>query len=879
MLTKAKARKILKDGSVKGHKLTKKQKGFFAAKGYYLGGQAGLEADNRQFKQETDAIGNAVSAIPFFGQIAGPLIKLAGTFGQQESTIMSHSPGRYAYGGSTALPTAATDAAFARAGKTRGGKKKDLTAPIGLGLATLAAGVAGVSQLKKQQQQPVTNQVVQMPSATATPMEKELNAMNYNSQFFPDLNRVNYQTMPDRAVYAPTEQPASPDWALNYRTDNISQEARDAFDANSPTMRPTTDNNPLGAGLSALAAFAKNGGNIKKNYATGGDIPLSSTAFQVQGNPGQVDSEQYSMGGRNVRLDHNEVVKQGQDSNYVFSERLKPSGMKESFADIAAKQERRIKRAEKNMTSNPHDTIAKNTINRLNENLANLAGAQEIKASLDGLRQPLADAATGQVPGYQAGGPILPFNDQMPYIDAGTKLDSYGNQRHYYYDPYNKNMLVRNQDGQYSIDNSRRANKLKPTDQRISGHMSQYPDVRPTGKVGQLARGQNWTTTEGGMHPYAAKAVDASGNPIIASGPDANGNDWAKYPIWGTPEGYTGPMMWTGKSSEPVTTGKGKGKGKGSGKASTPAASRTSLIPPGVNGTRTYSTAHIGMTQMPDGSWVPNDPFGPTPSTQQPLTMDQRAAQVSSMHLPFIDDNQKDAYNKPWKTDAGRQMGLVGDRTTDSTTTDNTAAPVTPFTVGDAMQTVSALSKFGMLIGGPEKQRLYSNAIPVTKESFDPTNALYQNQRSFTNAWNATSNIPSINTQRAVLNSLYASNLSQQNNIMSQYQRMNQAANTQYEDRLAARRRENLGYKYTVDDINARNRGAYMNAVQNAFDTLSGLGQNFNQKSESNATMALYQEMYKDVFNRFYDKMLQDKLNLTPPNPQDNQTEQTLFGR
>lgn len=31
-LTKAKAKKILKDGTVRGHKLTKKQKGFFGAK-------------------------------------------------------------------------------------------------------------------------------------------------------------------------------------------------------------------------------------------------------------------------------------------------------------------------------------------------------------------------------------------------------------------------------------------------------------------------------------------------------------------------------------------------------------------------------------------------------------------------------------------------------------------------------------------------------------------------------------------------------------------------------------------------------------------------------------------------------------------------------
>lgn len=795
MLTKAKARKILKDGSVRGHKLTDKQKRFFAAKGYNAGGSM-QDAFAQEDAQTTNAIATGLSAIPVFGQILGPLVKTMGMAATMNSDndVVSSSPGRYAVGGQ--VQTSATATAKRR---IKSSPNPGLLAGAGM----LTAAIAALSKLNQQP----AKEPIQPPLQNAGQLEKDLSNMYFM-----------YQDQLQPSQGAQQFEPTLNNLALNFEGDNINQTVQDVYSQQSP------------------AGMVSKGGRV--SYAAGGDIDLSSTAFRVKGNPSQVDSETYNIGQRQVKLDHDEVVKQGGDSAYVFSNRLKPTGIKDSFADIALGQENRIKRAEKKLTANPFDSISENTINRLNQNLANLAGAQEIKASMEGLRKPMADATTGAVPRYQSGGPIIPF-EEMPFIDMGRETDSYGTSKHYFFDPYHNRVLVRDtRTGTYAVDTSNRASRKIPSKERIEQHVERYPARQLDNPVGNVSR--PFTTTDRGGNTTAIASQDG----VVPS---------KESPLLGS--SYTGPMKWTrAEATENTATGKGKGKGKAKPQT-TQNTTRPAIVPPGVGGSYNASAKYQGMTQMPDGSWVPDsiDGYQSTPYNSM-ATADQRAAAVES--TPFLFNKEKF-----WQTPEGFAVGLGDDSTATSTPT---GAPTTPFTVGDAMQTLSALSKFGLLIGGPEQQRAYTNATPISRETFDPTNALYQNQRSFTNAWNATSNVPSINTQRALMGSLYASNLAQQNNILSQYERQNQAANTQYEQRLANRRRENIQYGYTTDDINARNRGAYMNAVQNAFDTLSGLGQNFNQKSESNAALGMYKEMYKDVFDRFYNNMMQDKLNLIP---------------
>lgn len=187
---------------------------------------------------------------------------------------------------------------------------------------------------------------------------------------------------------------------------------------------------PIGAGLSIASSaipLVKNLISPREkvivsaspgNYQTGGDVGLSSGAFQVQGNPNVTDGNTYPH--LNAKLDHNEVVSTTTDGNkFVFSADLKDPMTKLSFADLAKPQEKAKGKAEKMLKQYPFDEQAKSTVSLSNANLNNISNTQEMLATRLGLREP--DGSTKQ--SFQSGG-------KLPYanFDVGAFQNWYNTQ-------------------------------------------------------------------------------------------------------------------------------------------------------------------------------------------------------------------------------------------------------------------------------------------------------------------------------------------------------------------------------------------------------------------------------------------------------------------
>lgn len=171
------------------------------------------------------------------------------------------------------------------------------------------------------------------------------------------------------------------------------------------------------------------------------------------------------------------------------------------------------------------------------------------------------------------------------------------------------------------------------------------------------------------------------------------------------------------------------------------------------------------------------------------------------------------------------------------------------FTAGDGLQALEVASKFGQLQGGAEKEKAYYDTTAITKENFDPSNSLYQSQRNFQIGKNTLQN-SSINQDRSFTNNLYANKLNQDSDILAKYNQMNQGANTQYEQRQADQRRFNVGQTVYTNDVNARNRGAYKNAIDTAFSSLGNYGQALNQKKQGNDALNILRASYPEVYAR-----------------------------
>lgn len=175
---------------------------------------------------------------------------------------------------------------------------------------------------------------------------------------------------------------------------------------------------------------------IAKGYNSGGDLSLSSSAFQVQGNPNTTDGNYYP--NLNAKLDHNEVVSSTPTGNpFIFSDDLKLQGKPISY--MAKKLERSKGKAEKILSANPYDEQAKNTITFAEKGLSTLAAKQEELATAMGHRNP--DGSTKQPGQYRTGG-------VMRYQSGGPGQGFIDMKDGHFYNPTTKE-VVYNLEGQY----------------------------------------------------------------------------------------------------------------------------------------------------------------------------------------------------------------------------------------------------------------------------------------------------------------------------------------------------------------------------------------------------------------------------------------------
>lgn len=182
----------------------------------------------------------------------------------------------------------------------------------------------------------------------------------------------------------------------------------------------------------------------------------------------------------------------------------------------------------------------------------------------------------------------------------------------------------------------------------------------------------------------------------------------------------------------------------------------------------------------------------------------------------------------------------------------------TPFTVGDALQGVSVLSKFVQGFQPSEVEPQRSIATPITQETYDPTNILYNNQRQYSNLLNR--NYGSAPIRRAVANQALATKMSADQNVLAQYAQLNQQANQRYQGRLEQRRGQNIQLEQYTRDLNARNRAARRTGIDNAFNSLSNFGVGLNAKTQAADQVNLLSNVYPDIANRALASLTQEDL-------------------
>lgn len=174
----------------------------------------------------------------------------------------------------------------------------------------------------------------------------------------------------------------------------------------------------------------------------------------------------------------------------------------------------------------------------------------------------------------------------------------------------------------------------------------------------------------------------------------------------------------------------------------------------------------------------------------------------------------------------------------------------TPWTIGDALKGVELLSKGIGAFGKPEVEKAVTDNSPLTQQTFDPTNSLYQNRRAYSNYVN-TLPATSLAARRALgsnaLSNLYSSN----NSVVSQYQAMNQQARQTYEDRLSNRRRFNAQQMTRANEVNSANRAAQDAVQQNFFTSIGQFGEDINRKRYAEDQVNLLGTQYRDVFENF----------------------------
>lgn len=606
----------------------------------------------------------------------------------------------------------------------------------------------------------------------------------------------------------------------------------------------------------------------RMSFADGGqmDAPLASDSFQVKGHPNKTDGNYYPE--YNANLDHNEVVK----DSFVFSDKLKIG--KDSFAKLAKIIETSTGKAEKALKINPEDTAALNTIKHNEVRSAALAAKQEQQATAMGLRDNSRNFASGgptdppyslYMPEWDRSKNSISRNFLMdPYYwnpidattgkrrkvytpddmtgdipEAGHSLIDLGRDN-MYFDPYKQQIVVRNKKGFYVPVKPREGDFVRDNAGNIidqttgrsfnpQAHMAY--DANPTiglGAVAATAPTAAPNNTSVVDSSSRAKAIESLTVPPVAppvSGPGGGGGPRQQrvpmptnFPGAPRNPNYVDPQMdlYVNGNTEkysPVAT--------------------FNQLPSQYGAKQTYPVNNI---TTPDGEIVDIGQLGPSNGVTSPGLYQNFAKSNRSITAPALPN-----------IDTSKTLGF--DQATFNAATPGATGSGNPnkWATGDYLQAAKVLSGFGQLLGGSEREKPNYDNTQITQSVYDPNQALMQNQRTYKDSL-AGFDAPSINTRRAYDNALYANKLGQDNQVISQYAQMNQQGRQQYEQRTADQRRYNVGQTTYTNDINARNRAAYKEAVDTAFTGLSNFGVGLNQKKQGYDTLGILKTMYPDVY-------------------------------
>ncbi len=539
-----------------------------------------------------------------------------------------------------------------------------------------------------------------------------------------------------------------------------------------------------------------------RERANGGMIDVNSSSMEVNGNPNKIDSVYYPE--KNVYLDDQEIVK----NNFVYSNRITNPLSGNSFAKDSKKIESSTAKAEKRL-KNSSDPISENTIKRNEASAERLAHIQEIVAEKMGKRD-------SKAMGYATGGPFDPLPGQQ-YME----IYSGPNGVKQYYDPYNNRQVFRKPEtGTYF---AARDNYTLPTKDLIEQHLRTYPG-----------------TTQAQV-PQQSTTPVVSNSQVMSGYDPMTGNKGFDFPITPQPFKSTsapGPLDFIPRLPDNANT--------------TTPDSLDAVKPSPVSSVKRSPVNSVkplpsnSFKLPPDSEWDPNM-YKIPPALQLDYPIDT-IPYMKEQGVPYKSDGLG-----PVESMYPNQVPKLGSdpRNTIPTSIDpsNPTAPVSGyrdgFTTGDYMQIAAALSRAGNFQKA-EMETPNLDLTNITKNAYDVNPVLGQNNRNYQNALNNTT-ASSPNLRRAIANQLYGQKLNQDSNSLEQYQQMNNQAATQYEDRLSNQRRFNAQQTGYTQDINARNRGAGMNARQAAFDQLGTVGIMLNKRKESQAYINALKVRYPDI--------------------------------
>lgn len=589
---------------------------------------------------------------------------------------------------------------------------------------------------------------------------------------------------------------------------------------------------PLGViagGLNAVGQLVKM--NKNKNtvvygspgsYASGGDMSLNNQAFKVNAPANQTDVKYYPS--MDVKLDNNEVVDMSR--KIVYSDDIKNPTTGNSFATDAAKLEYKKGLSQKKV-ERYKDPYAANTIEALDRMGRDLYSKQEViatamgkrnnqgatvqKAAMGGPIDPIARESTAVRPmplqGFDIPVPIDPMFKNRPegYLDEMMKINRQQAEAYFRDKPpttgtprttFNSRYRERQYGG--PIDPLTGLPTSSLWQDYTEGFMPSAPDSR-------------------GRMKYSPTTTNAYPNMRTATPPPTYGQDNI------TPNQF---LNLRGNPTAPTAT-------------SPRPAGRNSIS----NSVQSSPTGPVNTPPYVDDGFRFNqtlgnperiDPFEPLPN-----------AGTTSLGLPESLINRTVTSQNP-------KQPLTVDQITRSTTAgapQDTSTRRSSFTTGDYIQMAASAASFAPLLQGPQRETPYLDNTQISKQAFDVNPQLYQSGRSYRNAVNSI-DTQSPNLRRALQNSLYAQKLNQDNQVVQQYQGMNNQAQQQYEANLSNQRRYNIGQTVQTNDLNRRNEGAYNTSLDNAFRTVSNFGKGMNEKQQGQDVMNLFRTQYSDVYDR-----------------------------